>query len=53
MELSSSTTEASHSPQAYTLLELIGTGSFGDVWRAVDVTTQQEVAIKIVDLEDM
>ncbi|TXT10669.1 hypothetical protein VHUM_02174 [Vanrija humicola] len=36
---------------AYTLLEKLGTGSFGTVWKAVHNVTDQVVAIKMIDLE--
>lgn len=36
----------------YTLLEKLGTGSFGTVYKAVHNASQQIVAIKQVDLED-
>ncbi|KAK3278483.1 hypothetical protein CYMTET_13583 [Cymbomonas tetramitiformis] len=36
----------------YELIECIGKGSFGDVYRGTDKDTGQEVAIKIVDLEE-
>ncbi|WRT63383.1 uncharacterized protein IL334_000288 [Kwoniella shivajii] len=35
----------------YTLLEKLGTGSFGTVWKAVHNDTRQIVAIKMIDLE--
>ena len=31
--------------------ERIGKGSFGEVYRAIDRESKQEVAIKIIDLE--
>ncbi|KAK8844573.1 hypothetical protein IAR55_006420 [Kwoniella newhampshirensis] len=36
---------------AYTLLEKLGTGSFGTVWKASHNETKQIVAIKMIDLE--
>ncbi|WVR03239.1 hypothetical protein IAU60_000230 [Kwoniella sp. DSM 27419] len=36
---------------AYTLLEKLGTGSFGTVWKASHNDTKQIVAIKMIDLE--
>ncbi|RSH89583.1 hypothetical protein EHS25_002134 [Saitozyma podzolica] len=36
---------------AYTLLEKLGTGSFGTVWKASHNETRQIVAIKMIDLE--
>ncbi|KAL1408901.1 hypothetical protein Q8F55_005715 [Vanrija albida] len=36
---------------AYTLLEKLGTGSFGTVWKAVHNVTGSVVAIKMIDLE--
>lgn len=38
--------------QQYTLLEKLGTGSFGTVYKAVHNETRQIVAIKQIDLED-
>ncbi|WWC67143.1 uncharacterized protein I206_101050 [Kwoniella pini CBS 10737] len=35
----------------YTLLEKLGTGSFGTVWKASQNETKQIVAIKMIDLE--
>ncbi|ORY22135.1 kinase-like domain-containing protein [Naematelia encephala] len=35
----------------YTLLEKLGTGSFGTVWKAQHNVTKQLVAIKMIDLE--
>lgn len=40
-------------PEAnFTLLERIGKGSFGEVFKAIDKNAQQPVAIKIIDLEE-
>ncbi|KZS91222.1 Pkinase-domain-containing protein, partial [Sistotremastrum niveocremeum HHB9708] len=36
----------------YTLLEKLGTGSFGTVYKALHIPSQQFVAIKQIDLED-
>lgn len=36
----------------YTLLEILGTGSFGTVYKAINNETKQIVAIKQIDLED-
>jgi serine/threonine-protein kinase 24/25/MST4 len=36
----------------YTLLEKLGTGSFGTVYKAIHNETKQIVAIKQIDLED-
>ncbi|KAK0563798.1 hypothetical protein OC844_002029 [Tilletia horrida] len=38
--------------QQYTLLEKLGTGSFGTVYKAIHNETRQIVAIKQIDLED-
>lgn len=35
----------------YELKEQIGRGSFGEVYRAIDLSTKREVAVKIIDLE--
>ena len=35
----------------YDLIERIGRGSFGEVFRGVDLQTEQTVAIKVIDLE--
>ncbi|KAK9843397.1 hypothetical protein WJX81_000440 [Elliptochloris bilobata] len=37
----------------YERLECIGRGSFGDVYRGLDRETKTEVAIKVIDLEDV
>ncbi|CAJ0878784.1 12941_t:CDS:10 [Entrophospora sp. SA101] len=37
---------------AYTLLEKLGTGSFGTVYKAVKKETNEVVAIKIIDMEN-
>eukprot|EP01025_Chloroclados_australasicus_P059085 TRINITY_DN7458_c0_g1_i1.p2 TRINITY_DN7458_c0_g1~~TRINITY_DN7458_c0_g1_i1.p2 ORF type:complete len:525 (+),score=76.08 TRINITY_DN7458_c0_g1_i1:144-1718(+) len=37
----------------YKRLECIGKGSFGFVYRGVNVATNQEVAIKVLDMEEM
>jgi hypothetical protein len=39
--------------ERYTLQSRIGRGSFGEVFRGVDRTTQQIVAIKIIDLDQV
>ncbi|TDL29875.1 Pkinase-domain-containing protein [Rickenella mellea] len=36
----------------YTILEKLGTGSFGTVWKGIHNETKQIVAIKQIDLED-
>eukprot|EP00158_Paraphelidium_tribonemae_P006584 Partr_v1_DN27889_c0_g1_i8_m23229 putative serine threonine kinase len=38
--------------QRYTLLERIGKGSFGEVWKGIDKESTTPIAIKIIDLED-
>ncbi len=40
-------------PERIQRLECIGRGSYGDVYRGVDTVTGQQVAIKVIDLEDM
>lgn len=37
----------------YRLLECVGRGSEGSVWRALCIPTRKDVAIKIIDLERM
>lgn len=41
------------SSERYSLIEIIGKGSFGDVYRAIDNKTNKHVAVKIVDLDDL
>mmetsp|Transcript_6896 Transcript_6896/g.42094 ORF Transcript_6896/g.42094 Transcript_6896/m.42094 type:complete len:120 (+) Transcript_6896:262-621(+) len=36
----------------YEILECVGKGSFGDVFRGIDTETGEEVAIKIIDLDE-
>ncbi|EME30987.1 Serine/threonine-protein kinase svkA [Galdieria sulphuraria] len=38
--------------EAYELIEKIGQGSFGEVYRALEKATGKPVAIKLIDLED-
>lgn len=38
--------------QDYTLIERIGRGSFGQVFKAVSKTSKLNVAIKILDLDN-
>lgn len=40
-------------PDGIELLECIGRGSYGDVYRAVEAGTGRQLAVKVVDLEDM
>lgn len=40
-------------PDRVELRECIGRGSYGDVYRGVDAATGQQVAVKVIDLEDM
>ena len=37
---------------AYTLLEKLGTGSFGTVWKATHNITNEVVAIKMIGMSD-
>lgn len=39
-------------PLAWVLYERVGRGSFGSVFRGVHATTGEELAVKIIDLED-
>ncbi|KAF5235080.1 hypothetical protein FOXYS1_15676, partial [Fusarium oxysporum] len=39
-------------PPQYRLSELIGKGSFGRVYKATSLTTNQLVAVKIIDIEE-
>jgi serine/threonine-protein kinase OSR1/STK39 len=39
--------------EGYKLLECVGRGSEGSVWRALCIPTRKDVAIKIIDLERM
>ena len=53
-DISMSNTTSGYAPSdRYSLLEVIGTGSFGEVWRARDTATNKEVAVKVVDLDEM
>ncbi|CAM8951285.1 unnamed protein product [Rhodiola kirilowii] len=36
----------------FTSLELIGRGSFGDVYKGFDKELNKDVAIKVIDLEE-
>ena len=49
---SRSTSSGGSAPERYKLLDMIGNGSFGEVWRALDMATGAEVAVKTVDLEE-
>ncbi|CAG8825837.1 1576_t:CDS:2, partial [Dentiscutata erythropus] len=49
----SETEMANHDPEEiYNLLEKLGTGSFGTVYKAINKTTNEVVAIKQIDLEE-
>jgi len=40
-------------PSRFELIECIGRGSFGDVWRGLDREAGREVAVKVIELEDV
>jgi serine/threonine protein kinase len=44
--------DAGRDPPPYELLELIGKGSFGRVYKATSVRSRQAVAVKIVSIDD-
>ncbi|KAM5355699.1 hypothetical protein ACJ41O_002345 [Fusarium nematophilum] len=44
--------KAGKDPPQYRLSELIGKGSFGRVYKATSLTTNQLVAVKIIDIEE-
>ncbi|KFY31061.1 hypothetical protein V493_01425 [Pseudogymnoascus sp. VKM F-4281 (FW-2241)] len=44
--------KSSRDPPNYSLLELIGKGSFGRVYKAKDLTSNAVVAVKIIDIDE-
>lgn len=53
MQEPSSSGQLHISSDRYERLDCIGRGSFGDVYRGLDRETGREVAIKVIDLEDV
>jgi len=49
----SDTALVSDGPGRYEVLECIGRGSYGDVFKGLDKASSQQVAIKVIDLEDV
>merc|ERR1740116_551845 len=49
----SSPLQYSHQLSAYTLKELIGKGTFGNVYRAIHNTDNSIIALKIIDFEKL
>lgn len=48
-----STSTGGSTSERYKLLEVIGSGSFGEVFRGTDSVTKRDVAVKVVDLDDV
>jgi serine/threonine protein kinase len=53
MSRASSAATGDSSSDRYHLLELIGCGALGEVHRGLDTATGREVAVRVVDLDDV